>query len=352
MAKSNPAKPKRASRLGRGLSSLMAKPVAVEPPVEVEPVAEVAPVAEAVASDARPMPERVAEPATDASVAAESASDAESPSDAGGIVYLAVDAIQPNRHQPRQNFAPGALQQLADSIRAEGLIQPIVVRPLPESIGGITHELVAGERRWRAAQLAELKQLPAIVRELDDRQLAEWALIENLQREDLNPIERAEAFQRLIELFGLSHEQVAARVGVERSTVSNLLRLLNLEEPVRQLVRDGRLSMGQARALAGVSDGKLQLSLAMQAIKGEWSVRKLEQAARQAAVVEGVTPAATPVKPRATYLRDLEEQIGQQLHTKVRIRPGRKKGSGTLAIDFYSLDQFDNILAALGVETN
>ena len=225
-------------------------------------------------------------------------------------------------------------------------MQPVVVRPVGK--GG--YELVAGERRWRAARTAGLERIPALLRELDDRQLAEWALIENLQREDLNPIERAEAFERLGDGFGLSHEEIAARVGLERSTVSNLLRLLRLAGPVREMVVREALSMGQARALAGVDSPAEQQMLAERAVKEGMSVRQVEAAVktlRQGGEVKAPAKKAL----RAAYLDDLERQIGEQLSTKVQIKTARKKGAGTLSIDFYSIDQFDELLAKLGVET-
>jgi len=265
-----------------------------------------------------------------------------------GLVNLAVTAIRPNPHQPRQQFDQAALQRLADSIKAEGVMQPVIVRP-----GGApdAYELVAGERRWRASQLAGLTHIPAIIRNLDDRQHAEWALVENLQREDLNPIERAEAFQHLLTTFKLGHEDVAARVGVDRATVTNTLRLLNLCEEVRTLVREGLISGGQAKVLAGVVGAQDQRTLAQQTVKQDWSVRQLEQTAR---LIAAGRPAAEaePAKPKgnAPHLADLEAQIGRTLGTKARIRTGRKKGTGSLTIDFYTIDQFDALLAKLGVE--
>ena len=214
--------------------------------------------------------------------------------------------------------------------------------------------LAAGERRWRAAKLAGLDAIPALVRDLDDRQSAEWALIENLQREDLNPIERAEAFQHLIDQFKLTHDEIAQQVGVDRSTISNSLRLLFLQDDVRDLVRQDLLSGGQAKALAGLSDGDAQLRLADKAIRQGWSVRKLEEAVRAVAASAELTPDpdSKPGKParRPAHLADLEKQIGTALQTKVRIRPGRKKGTGTLQIDFFDLDQFDALLSRIGVE--
>ncbi len=246
-------------------------------------------------------------------------------------------------------------------------MQPIIVRPLPSlgPDGSARYELVAGERRWRAVQLAGLDHLPALVRQLDDRQIAEWALIENLQREDLNPMERAEAFQHLAQHFQLAHDQIAQRVGIERSSVSNSLRLLNLDQSVKDLVRTGVLSGGQAKALLGLPEHTQQRLLAQRAIQREWSVRQLEQAVRHAA---GITAAqsggaadggatsppslSSAAKSRAAYLADLEEQLGKQLQSKVHIRPGRRKGSGTLTVEFYSLDHFDTILARVGLRAN
>ncbi|MEM7626364.1 MAG: ParB/RepB/Spo0J family partition protein [Planctomycetota bacterium] len=323
---------KRPSRLGRGLSSLMAAPAAVSVSTEpVSPNGEAADVAAAV--------ERPAVPGSSA---------AEIPSNGGasGFAHLEVASIHPSSGQPRQRFEEAALKRLAESIRNEGLMQPVIVRPM----GKAGYELVAGERRWRAAKIAGLEAVPALVKDLDDRQLAEWALIENLQREDLNPIERAEAFERLGDAFGLSHEEIAERVGLERSTVTNLLRLLRLAPAVREMVACEALSMGQSRALAGIESPTDQVTLAERAVKEGMSVRQVEAAAK--GLREGGKPSEPTKKAvRAAYLDDLERQIGEQLSTKVQIKTARKKGAGTLSIDFYSIDQFDGLLAKLGVET-
>lgn len=316
---------KRASRLGKGLSSLMAAPaVAVSPsgPDGVQP---------------------------DVASAEKEALEVGSASDgAEGFSWVDVKQIHANPTQPRQHFDEAALGRLADSIRREGLMQPVVLRPRPEDKG---FELVAGERRWRAAKRAGLERVPALVKELDDRQLAEWALIENLQREDLNPIERAEAFQRLAESHGLSHEEISDRVGLERSTVTNLLRLLRLSPPVREMVSRGTLSMGQSRALAGVDAPANQLRLAERALKEGWSVRQVEAAVRALSKEAGGAVEPSKKAVREAYLDDLERQIGEQLSTKVQIKTARKKGAGTLSIDFYSIDEFDELLAKLGVDT-
>ena len=265
-----------------------------------------------------------------------------------GMRHLPIDTIFPNPYQPRQTFDEGALQQLAESIRGAGVMQPVIVRPKRDGHG---FELVAGERRWRAAGKAGLTSIPALVRELDDRQLAEWAVIENLQREDLDPMERANAFARLIEQFGLTHEQVSERVGIERSTVTNTLRLLHLHPDVQEMVRRGHLSAGHARALlslAGNGDSTLQVELAQRVVKSGWSVRTLEQAVRN------LTSPARPAEPpkastRSAHLADVARQIAEQLHTKVEIRPGREKNSGRLIIDYFGLDQFDELIRRMGV---
>lgn len=325
------AKKNRPSRLGRGLSSLMATPV----PTQSEATA---------APDTAPGQSAPA----DAPAASTQAS-----ADSGGLQHLPVAAIQPNRHQPRQRFEPGAIRSLAESIKNEGMMQPIVVRSNPEDAGRF--ELIAGERRWRAAKEAGLDQVPALIREIDDEKAAEWALIENLQREDLNAIEKAEAFQRLGDQFGLSHGEIAKRVGLERSSVSNLLRLLDLSDFVRDLVREKMLSMGQARAIAGLTDASQQRGLAERVVREGWSVRQVEAEARrlqQPASAREPSRTGLDTGGRSPLLTDLEKQIGEQLGTKVKITAGKKKGAGTLSIDFYSLDQFDALLSRMDVKAD
>ncbi|MEM9882703.1 MAG: ParB/RepB/Spo0J family partition protein [Planctomycetota bacterium] len=315
MSKSKAIKSK-PSRLGRGLSSLMAGPVTVSDE-ESGGVETPSPIGSqhAVAAD----------------------------SDGPRMLRVMTEEIVPNPTQPRQRFDNAALDALAESIRRDGVMQPVLVRRA--AAGG--YELIAGERRWRAAQRAELKTLPAIVRDLDDQASAEWALVENLQREDLNPIERAMAFARLSAMFGMTHDQVAERVGLERSSVTNHLRLLRLSEPVRDMVSAGTLGMGHARALAGLEDAEAQRRLAESTVREGWSVRKVETMVKQA-VSEGGRPARN-LPGRPAYLQDLERQITDQLGTKARLKTGRKKGTGSLSIDFYSIEQFDELLAKLGV---
>ena len=344
---------KRPSRLGRGLSSLMSSPVQVESPTEQGPAGKPDKVevvgAEQAVSSVSGVESSKGSVRTQTKPAVSSADPPSQTQEQAGLTYLPVKSLQPNRHQPRQRFDEAALKRLADSIASEGVMQPIVARPCVDSSG--RYEVVAGERRWRAAQLAGLVKMPVIVRNLNDRQIAEWALIENLQREDLNPIERAEAFSRLIEQFGLSHEEAGARVGMDRSSISNHLRLLSLGDSVKDLIGEGLLSMGQARALAGLSDVDQQRLLAERAVRQGMSVREVEAEARKISSGAGVkTKPSRAVK--APFLADLEKQIAEQLGTKVSIKSGRKKGTGTLSIEFYSLDQFDALVGQLGVKTD
>ena len=324
-------KKNRPSRLGRGLSSLMSAPVEVIPAQPDAPAAAPDQPNQAADTAAPPAP-------ADATQAS-----------ADGLTHLPVTAIQANRHQPRQRFDPSKIKSLADSIKSEGMMQPVVVRQIQGEVGH--YELIAGERRWRAAQQAGPDQVPALVRAIDDEKAAEWALIENLQREDLNAIEKAEAFQHLGDQFGLSHTQIAERVGLERSSVSNLLRLLDLSDFVRDLVREDVVSMGQARAIAGLADAVQQRALAERAVREGLSVRQVEAEARRLQQPAS-NRAEAKVKSASPVLTDLEKQIGQQLGTRVKIRAGRKKGAGTLAIDFYSLDEFDALLARLDVNAD
>jgi len=319
----------RTPRLGRGLSSLMTTPVAVEPPAP-EPVS--------AESAAKPTPMEMAK--------ASARPKKEDVPDGEGIEYLEVGRIRPNPHQPRKQFNEGSINRLAASIKTDGLMQPIIVRP---GAGG-GYELVAGERRWRAAQKAGLARMPAIVRELNDRQLAEWALIENLQREDLNPIERAQAFQHLLDRFSLSHDEIAKRVGVERPTISNSLRLLVLCDDVRILVQEGLISAGHARAIVGIADPAQQVVIARRIVRDALSVRQVEALVRKSAGEAGGDPELSAKSTRAAHHSDLERQIARHLGAKVHIRPGRKKGTGTMSIRFDSLDQFDRLMEQLGVQ--
>jgi ParB family chromosome partitioning protein len=255
-----------------------------------------------------------------------------------GFAEIDIDRIQRGRYQPRQVFEPEALQELADSIRAQGVVQPIVVRP-----EGNHFELVAGERRWRAAQLAGLQKIPAVVRELDARSTAAIALIENIQREDLNPLEEAQAFMRLIEEFDLTHQQVADSVGRSRAAVSNLLRLLDLAEPVKQQVNEGLLDMGHARALLALIRHD-QIDVAKLVINRGLSVRETEMLVKKTLAAQN-TGKTKPVASDPDVKR-LETKISEKLGAGVKIKSG-KKGSGQLIISFNSSAELDGILEHL-----
>ncbi len=259
---------------------------------------------------------------------------------ANGMVELDIDRIQRGKFQPRQVFEPESLQELADSIRAQGIVQPIVVRP-----EGKHFELVAGERRWRAAQLAGLQKVPAVIRELDSKSAAAIALIENIQREDLNPLEEAQAYLRLIEEFDLTHQQVADSVGRSRATVSNLLRLLDLAEPVKQQVNKGLLNMGHARALLALIRHD-QIEIAKLVVNRGLSVRETELLVKKTLAAESTVK----VKPKAIDpdIRRLENRISEKLGAGVKIKPG-KKGSGQLVISFHSAAELDGILEHLSL---
>ncbi len=266
----------------------------------------------------------------------------------GEIRDLPVEQIVPNRRQPRTDFDDKSLRSLADSISQAGLMQPILVRPTATGF-----ELVAGERRWRAAKLLGLPVIPAIIRPLDDQRAAELALIENIQREDLNPMERAVALRRLATDFSMTHQQIADKVGLDRASVSNLLRLSDLDSQTAELVRAGKLSQGHAKALLAVSDIGARADLAARSIASEWSVRELERQVQQAqrakhAGGKGEAAGADTHSARTANVADLERQLAQHLGTKVSVQLGRKKGSGRLVLEFYSLDQFDGLMQKLG----
>lgn len=258
-----------------------------------------------------------------------------------GLRELPVDLIQRGKYQPRQDMHTESLQDLADSIRAQGVVQPIVVRPIEHSGNQTRYEIIAGERRWRAAQLAGLQEIPAVVREVPDRAAIAMALIENIQRENLNPMEEARALQRLLQEFELTHQQAAEAVGRSRTSVTNLLRLLELNEDVRQLVEAGKLEMGHARALLGVS-GTIQSELARAVTSRGLSVRETERLVKrqQTEPARGGRPAAPAADPNT---RRLEQDLAERLGAAVKLQAGRG-GKGKLVISFNSLDELDGIL--------
>lgn len=329
-------------RLGRGLGSLITAPVRVDPPV-----ADPAPRMPAK-KDSPVLPETPARTGG----AEESPVGPEKTAKSGPeVLMLARTDLRPNPHQPRQRFDPEALRKLADSILTAGLMQPLVVRPVPASDGGGGYELIAGERRWRAAEIAGLDHIPAIVQHVDDRTSAEWSLIENLQREDLNPIERGEAFHRLAEEFGLGHQEIALRVGLDRSSVTNHLRLLGLDELCRETIASGQLTAGHGKALLAIANIQDRQSLAAQAMKRQWSVRELERRVRDRQKATSESPAGPPAAASPNpHMADLQRRLGEHLGTRVRIAPGRKKGAGKLIIEFYDLDQFEGLMQQLRFE--
>jgi ParB family chromosome partitioning protein len=251
---------------------------------------------------------------------------------------LPIEQLQPGKYQPRSHMDQERLAELAESIKAQGLIQPIIVRP----IGRDRYEIIAGERRWRAAQLASLREVPVVVRETDDHAALAMALIENIQREDLNPLEEALALQRLIDEFHLTHQQAAEAVGRSRAAVSNLLRLLELPDQIRGYVERHELEMGHARALLTLPVAQA-LALAQQAAAEGWSVREIER--RVQALHKGVPAPAKPA-PRKTTDADiaaLERELGEVLSAKVAVQAGRG-GRGKLVIHYHSLDELEGIL--------
>ena len=244
-----------------------------------------------------------------------------------GAVTLNINEIEPNRNQPRKDFDEEALRELADSIERHGLIQPIVVRP---NLDG-TYMIIAGERRWRACRMAGLNQVPVIIKDTDDRTLMELALIENLQREDLNPVEEALGYKALIEDFELTQEEVAKRMGKSRSAVTNALRLLNLNEAETEALRKGMITAGHARALLACENEETRQKLLILAAEGA-SVRDLERMANFAK--QGKT-AKKEIKPKSNFYSEVELSLKNEIGRKVYIKP-TTKGRGTLTIEFYS----------------
>jgi len=257
---------------------------------------------------------------------------------AGSLTSLPVDKIQRGRFQPRRNFDPESLQELADSIAAQGVVQPIVVRP----IGDESYEIIAGERRWRATQQAGLSDIPVVVRDVTDQEAMAMGLIENIQRDDLNPLEEAEALHRLLNEFELTHQQIAKAVGKSRTTVTNFLRLLDLNPEVKNFLEQGRLEMGHARALLGLK-GPQQNESARQVVSQGLSVRETEKLVRRA---QGEEPNA--VKEKVVVKGDpnivaLEGNLTEKLGALVKLQQG-KGGKGKLVISYNSLDELEGIL--------
>ena len=250
---------------------------------------------------------------------------------------LPINEITPNKEQPRKTFDEAALNELADSIIQHGVLQPLLVRPLP----GGGYQLVAGERRWRASRIAGLKEVPVIVKELSDTEAMQLAIIENLQREDLNPIEEAEGLQALIDKCGFNQEEVAASVGKSRPAITNSLRLLKLPQEVRDMTREGVISAGHARALLALDSPALMQEIAEQIVSRKLTVRDVERLASKPAKTKAKT-----AKKRDSFYDEVELSLTEILGRKVKVINGRSKG--TLEIEFYSLEDLKNIANTLG----
>ncbi|MBR5774556.1 MAG: ParB/RepB/Spo0J family partition protein [Clostridia bacterium] len=250
-----------------------------------------------------------------------------------GAVKLKLFDIEPNKNQPRKHFDEEALSELASSIAEHGILQPIVVRPIAET----GYQIVAGERRWRAARLAGLTEVPVVIKELSDTQVMELALIENLQREDLNPIEEAEGYKALMETYGLTQDTVAKRVGKSRSAIANSLRLLNLPESVREMARDGRISAGHARTLLAFDDVEVAKQVAQEIVEKGLSVRDVERMAQKKPAAE--KPAK--IKRRDSFYDEVELALSSELGRKIKVNKGR--GKGTIEIEFYGKDDLKEL---------
>lgn len=269
------------------------------------------------------------------------------PSDSIQAQTVPTCDLHPNPLQPRTDFNPVEISSLADSIRLNGMVQPIAVR-----IENGRMEIIAGERRWRAAQILGLERVPVIVRRASDRQMLELALIENIQREDLNAIERALAYRSYCTRFGAKPAELAERMGEDRTTLLNYLRLLELPESVQAAVAVGKLSMGHARCLLGLPDTAARMQLAESAVAKQLSVRALEEIVRRRKRDPAANlPDPTPMADKSgAHLRDLQRRFEEAIKTKVTIREGPRKGAGRIVIDYFSLDDFDRIAKQMGVE--
>jgi len=259
---------------------------------------------------------------------------------AGGYQELPVSAIRPNRYQPREHFGEEQLSALADSIREVGVLQPVLVRPADEG-----YELIVGERRWRAARRAGLQAIPALIRTTDDASALEHALVENVHRTDLNPLEEAAAYQQLIEDFHLTHDQVAARVGRSRVAITNTLRLLQLPPAIQKLIQEDTLKGGHARALLGTPDRAFQEQLARRVVNEGLSVRAVEDAVRAHGGEPKRGTAAAPGRLRPPGLLELEELLGDYLETRVKISVGGRHGK--ITIDFADLEDLERLYRAV-----
>ncbi len=257
------------------------------------------------------------------------------------ILELNINALVPNEYQPRRIFNDAALNELVASIKEKGVIQPVIVRKASDS----SYHLIAGERRWRAARIAGLASIPAIIKEAAPEDALELALIENIQREDLNPLETAEAFHRLINDFSLTHDDISKKVGKDRATVTNYLRILKLPFEIKQWMADGSLSIGHAKALLQLENQRLQLDIAGKIIKHGLSVRETEALCKKRPLIQ--VPASKLHKLKDPQIASLEEKLMHSLGTKVRLIHRSNKKGGRIEIDYYSLEELDRLLEIL-----
>ncbi len=256
-----------------------------------------------------------------------------------GPQQIDIDLVDPSPYQPRSRFREETLQELARSIRTSGIIQPLILRPQ-----GVRYQLIAGERRWRAAQRAGLQRVPAIIREVAEAAALEITLVENIQREDLNPIEQARAFERLMTEFHLTQENLAERTGKDRATVANVIRLLKLDKPIQEMIEDARLTAGHGRALLAIEDSNLRHGLAQRAARGGLTVRQIERLATRRA---RTTAIPTPQPAYDPNTRSAIEELQRQLGTRVLLRPRTPHRPGHLIIEFYDDTQLTNIYERL-----
>lgn len=256
------------------------------------------------------------------------------------VIRIPLSDIRPNPYQPRKTFDDNTIRELAESIKQQGVIQPIIVRKVLRGF-----EIVAGERRFRASQLCGNDVIPAVVRELSDAQVMEMALIENLQREDLNAIETAQAYEALINKFKLTQEELSLKVGKSRSHIANFVRLLSLPETIKDNVSRGTLSMGHARAIVGVKEEKLQLELAQQCIDGQWSVRELEDEITNLSTRKTVQKKKETTKKRDPFIESVETTLREKFQTGVKIKQAKHKGK--IELEYYNKQDLERILELL-----
>ena len=308
--------PKR--RLGRGLSSLISSSITAEPEAQAEG-------------------------------AYEPSGEVSQPALSSGPLHLSVSDIAPNPFQPRRSFNEDALRELTESITQQGVLQPLIVVASSAEDAPAPYLLVAGERRLRAARQAGLSEVPCIVRQASRQEMLEWAIVENIQRSDLNPLERAQAYREYIDRFGLTQAEAAQRLGQARPTIANHLRILDLSDVAQQYVADGSLSFGHAKVLASMSDLSRQEELAVRCVQQGWNVRRLESETGKGQPADTTADAASARPAKPAFVRDLEERLTQAVGTRVRIQQGRGKNTGRIVVDYYGLDDFERIAGCLGL---